>query len=120
VWSLAASYLQQHSLVADSVGWQWRLLLPRPTATYLAAQLTHRCTTSTMGTSRNRATRRYYKAIHSKHFITGKRSDTVSAATICRVQQWTLQYAAQRDQVSCVTCINVAYTAVLREHNCIK
>ena len=30
----------------------------------------------------------------------------------------TLPHSAQRDQVSCITCIMVAYAAVLREHNC--
>jgi len=48
-------------------------------ATYLAARVTHRCTTPTctmsLGTSRNRAIRRCNKAIHSKHFVTEKRSE---------------------------------------------
>ena len=39
-----------------------------------------------LGTSRNCVIRRYNKSIHSKHFITEKRSEKVSAAAICRVQ----------------------------------
>ena len=32
----------------------------------------------------------------------------------------TLPHSTQFDQVNCITCIIVAYAAVLREHNCIK
>ena len=58
---------------------------PLPAATHwplsqLARYTTLRCT------SRNCAIHRYNTSIHSKHFITEKRSDKVSAAAICRVQ----------------------------------
>jgi len=83
------------SAAATCISRQCRLAVAFCCCLGLAAQITHRCTTSTMSTSENCATRRYYKAIHSKHFITGKRSETVSAAAICYMQHWTLQYSVR-------------------------
>ena len=62
----------------------------QPAATYRPLGQLVRCTTPTrtmiLGTSRNCVIRRYNKPIHSKHFITEKRSGKVTAAAICRVQ----------------------------------
>ena len=62
----------------------------QPAATHWPLSQLARCTTPTctmiLGTSRNCVIRRYNKSIHSKHFITEKRSEKVSAAAICRVQ----------------------------------
>jgi len=59
-----------------------------------------------VGISRNCGTRRYYKAIHSKHLITGKRSEKYRLQLCAVYNTATLQYSGQ---VSCITCIIVLF-----------